>query len=301
MSRKLLLLSGIAFAILAGTLVYGLFCCRDRQGAEAEAAGGEAPVAIRPPFAVTGEGFDYRASAGFRFRRGDYRLLLPAGDSVDLGVEQLKAHFAARPGQLLEITGYGAPEEGNPSVFPTLGYARAFQVKNYFLERGFPAAALRVCGKVSASCSAAGDSLAGAVAFRILAAEAAAPGADSAGAEALKAELNARPLTLRFGSGAAEILLTPEEREKMAALAAFLDREAEALLRVTGHTDNTGGREENLRLGLERAEFIKAYLVANGLAPARIVAASRGPDEPVAGNGTPEGRSQNRRTVIVIQ
>ena len=84
-----------------------------------------------------------------------------------------------------------------------------------------------------------------------------------------------------------------------------LDRVAEALngnpsvrVRVVGHTDSSGSRAGNVSLSQARAESVAAYLAQQGVAADRLEAVGRGPDEPVADNGTPEGRSQNRRVEL---
>lgn len=66
-------------------------------------------------------------------------------------------------------------------------------------------------------------------------------------------------------------------------------------LQITGHTDNTGTRERNLSLSLERAESVRNYLVGKGVDPARLEVAGAGPDQPIADNATDDGRQLNRR------
>ncbi len=70
--------------------------------------------------------------------------------------------------------------------------------------------------------------------------------------------------------------------------------------RSRGHTDNTGSREVNKRLGAERAEAVRAFLNQNGIALNRIATISYGDESPVASNKTRAGRAQNRRVVIIV-
>ncbi len=68
-----------------------------------------------------------------------------------------------------------------------------------------------------------------------------------------------------------------------------LDRYAAALKRspqagavvITGHTDRLGPAAANQRLSLERAESVKAYLVTQGVDPARLKTRGVGAAEPV--------------------
>jgi len=66
-------------------------------------------------------------------------------------------------------------------------------------------------------------------------------------------------------------------------------------IEVSGHTDNTGRREINMRLSQARADAVKKYLVDHGVDEGRIVTRGAGPDEPIDSNATREGRANNRR------
>jgi peptidoglycan-associated lipoprotein len=74
-----------------------------------------------------------------------------------------------------------------------------------------------------------------------------------------------------------------------------------AYFEIEGHTDATGPREFNARLGLERAESVKRYLYAQHQIPLhRINTISCGAEKPVAPNTTKTGRAQNRRVVVRV-
>jgi len=68
-----------------------------------------------------------------------------------------------------------------------------------------------------------------------------------------------------------------------------------AAIAITGHTDSSGDERLNVRLSLARAEAIAAYLVQQGIAPERLIAAGAGSSSPVADNTTRYGRGLNRR------
>lgn len=71
-------------------------------------------------------------------------------------------------------------------------------------------------------------------------------------------------------------------------------------LEIQGHTDATGTRDFNMRLGEERAEAVRLYLNQKGVALNRMGTISYGETEPVDSNKTKVGRSKNRRVVIVV-
>ncbi len=70
---------------------------------------------------------------------------------------------------------------------------------------------------------------------------------------------------------------------------------------IQGHTDSTGPENYNYDLGLERAEAVRRYLNAKGGIPLhRMSVISYGKLEPIADNKTREGRSINRRVMLVV-
>lgn len=71
-------------------------------------------------------------------------------------------------------------------------------------------------------------------------------------------------------------------------------------LMVSGHTDNTGTHESNIKYGQLRADVITDMLVEYGMKKENITAVSRGESQPIATNNTEEGKKQNRRVEIEI-
>ena len=70
---------------------------------------------------------------------------------------------------------------------------------------------------------------------------------------------------------------------------------------IEGHTDSTGDKALNERLGLMRAEAVKRYLYEKHQVPLhKINVISYGEEKPVAPNNTRDGRAQNRRVVIKV-
>ena len=74
-----------------------------------------------------------------------------------------------------------------------------------------------------------------------------------------------------------------------------------AYIEIEGHTDNSGPKDLNYQLGLQRAENVKRYLYEQHQVPLhKINVISYGEDKPIAPNNTRDGRAQNRRVVIKI-
>ena len=74
-----------------------------------------------------------------------------------------------------------------------------------------------------------------------------------------------------------------------------------AFIEIEGHTDNTGSKDINYKLGLERADAVKRYIYETHQVPLhRINVISYGEEKPIAPNNTRAGRAQNRRVVIKV-
>jgi peptidoglycan-associated lipoprotein len=74
-----------------------------------------------------------------------------------------------------------------------------------------------------------------------------------------------------------------------------------AYFEIEGHTDNVGATEINERLGLQRAEAVKAYLYEQHKIPLhRMNVISYGEAKPVEKNNTSKGRAMNRRVVLRV-
>lgn len=109
------------------------------------------------------------------------------------------------------------------------------------------------------------------------------------------------PGNVVFDTGRAILSPTPENQTILTQLKQFLlDTPKVTVLRIEGYTDNVGKPESNLELSGKRALAIKHWLVANGIAPERVVAVGFGQEKPIADNATPEARAQNRRTEFKI-
>ena len=94
--------------------------------------------------------------------------------------------------------------------------------------------------------------------------------------------------------------LNPQFNDVLDKLANTLIEYNQTVIQIAGHTDSTGSHDYNMKLSLQRAESVKAYLVSRGVPAARLVTVGAGPDYPIASNATEEGRAENRRVEITI-
>jgi outer membrane protein OmpA-like peptidoglycan-associated protein len=101
-----------------------------------------------------------------------------------------------------------------------------------------------------------------------------------------------------FVSGRSE--LRAGSSEHLNKLVSFLNRYPERNAVIEGYTDSIGTEGYNQGLSERRAESVRSYLVAQGIASARLDATGKGESNPVADNASSEGRQQNRRVEVII-
>lgn len=97
--------------------------------------------------------------------------------------------------------------------------------------------------------------------------------------------------------------IQPDNRAKaqLDEIALKMQQNPQLRARITGHTDDRGSEQANMRVGQRRADAVKDYLVKqHNLDPNRIETRSAGESSPIADNTTAEGRKQNRRVEIEL-
>jgi len=85
------------------------------------------------------------------------------------------------------------------------------------------------------------------------------------------------------------------------AAAETLQKQGDTKVEVAGYTDDRGDAAYNQKLSQRRAEAVRQYLIDKGIDASRLTAKGYGESNPVADNGTAEGRFKNRRVELVPQ
>ena len=107
-----------------------------------------------------------------------------------------------------------------------------------------------------------------------------------------------RTTTVNFEFAKAALL--PTSAATLDVLADVLRRYPDLRVEVGGHTDDRGSDATNDALSQRRAESVRDYLVASGVASDRLTAVGYGERRPVADNGNDTGRALNRRVEFVV-
>ncbi|RME98783.1 MAG: cell envelope biogenesis protein OmpA, partial [Bacteroidetes bacterium] len=242
-----------------------------------------------------GNEFAYELKDGLPFLRSSYRPVTPLASEWNNFWPAVASYLQAHPERALLLTGLYYADEVNNSIFPNLGIARATDVKNHLIAAGVPSTQLLTAGELLDGDAPQTLSSGLRLAF------AAAPAPDQERLDTIRQHIQAAPITLYFNTNANDLVLSSEQRQDFADLTFYLDQVPEARIRVSGYTDSQGSRDYNLKLSQERADFVRDYLVRNGLAGERINTLGLGPDGPVASNATEEGRALNRRVEVTLE
>lgn len=293
-------LLGILITILAG--IYFYYTCCSECGATVkkepvkEAIIPAESTATSYPFAFSNGDYAFTENDNYNFNTSGSSILMPLSTKLEGGIASLKGFLGENASKVLNITGYYKSDETNDSAFPNLGLARANAVKNHLVANGISSAQINTLGSLRDEMVAKDNMFSGPVSYGL---DSKAENADDE-LKTLYERIKANPLVLHFNTAQTSINLNAEQRQKVADISRYLDKVVDATANVTGHTDNTGNRNTNIRLGQERADFGKAYLAKNGIPTAKINSSSKGSDKPVATNATKEGQAENRRTVITL-
>lgn len=94
--------------------------------------------------------------------------------------------------------------------------------------------------------------------------------------------------------------LTPAAVEILDSILPKLKADDVLGIMVSGHTDSVGTDRYNQGLSERRAASVVSYLVSQGVPADKVRSQGFGESQPVADNGTDEGRAQNRRVEIAI-
>jgi outer membrane protein OmpA-like peptidoglycan-associated protein len=94
-------------------------------------------------------------------------------------------------------------------------------------------------------------------------------------------------------------VIRAESKPTLDKVVAVLKSQPAWKLTIEGHTDASGDEAHNQELSKKRAESVKAYVAAAGIAADRLTAQGMAASVPLAPNETPIGRAQNRRVELV--
>lgn len=98
-----------------------------------------------------------------------------------------------------------------------------------------------------------------------------------------------------------QAVIKPESHDLCRQIARLMIEHPEVLqVSVEGHADERGGDDFNLDLSTRRAAAVRAFLIANGVSPGRLVSTGWGEQKPIADGSDEAAWSQNRRVEFLV-
>lgn len=188
---------------------------------------------------------------------------------------------------ILKITGKYFEEEGKAEGFDNLGFARAAQVKE-LLGKSLSDGRFEFRAQTMDEREGVRQNPFDAFSYEWVEPEATV-------SETVE-ELEDR-IVMRFPYGSTEKEYDAKVEEYLDKLAERVKKTGEKIT-LTGHTDNSGDEEFNIKLGQGRANGIRNFLVKKGVPADLITVSSKGESQPVASNDTEAGQRENRRVEL---
>ena len=188
--------------------------------------------------------------------------------------------------KLLEITGQYFDGETKPADHETMGLARASKIRDLYFN-DIPEEKISLRSRTMEESKGSREQYFEAILFGWV--------TPAAGIEELE-ELEDR-IIIRFPANSTEKENDPKVDDYLQKLAQRVIRSGEKI-EITGHTDNSGRKKDNLILGNNRADQIRKILIKSGVPEDQVRIASKGESQPVASNATATGRQNNRRAEV---
>ena len=306
MNKPIPLLAGLLGLWLVGTSAwyYQSSCCATASAVESTISRNApvvAPITKVTPLAQ----IDIRDAATFSSTANDNLSFAPSAhqysnnisDTLNAVFDNTVTYLNKNPERSIRLTGSYSTAETNNSILSTLGLGRANQVKKLLVELGASEEQIELADRVTTTADTVNGLLINLVTYDFFAT----PVPDTDRLAAIEKRLRANPLTLYFETDAQTIELSQEQRQFFTDLTYYLSKKPTAGIRSTGHTDDRGEALANEYLSRKRSEFVRDYLVDNGIQTEQIWVLYEGEEQPIADNETIEGRATNRRVEVALR
>ena len=272
---------------------YHCSSCSSCHVEEAKVISTDPKIPTPPGFLVEDGTWKTSSSSNILFPRSSNLPTIPP--EVMVALDSVVAHSNLNK-RTLAISGYYSPKENNFTDFDDVGIARAEEIKKLLVAKGIPPSQISTQGVLSESIFfTPKDTLIGVIQIGFGAETIVPPSKEEAEKKLLE------PRTIYFGTGQPNIPMTPQLLDYLKRAEAYISEHPEVKLTVTGHTDNVGDADKNMRLSLARAAFAKSILTENGIKATNIETYGKGQTEPIESNDNEDGRAKNRRVTIKLQ
>jgi OmpA-OmpF porin, OOP family len=118
-------------------------------------------------FSISGYEFSFNCNANILFTKSNSTFILPLNECIDNGFNQLKSFLASHNQKIIVVEGFAKNSETNSSSYPTLGLARAEEVKKYLVNKGFEANSIFLNGVSNDDLSSDGTNILNPISIRV--------------------------------------------------------------------------------------------------------------------------------------
>ena len=106
-------------------------------------------------------------------------------------------------------------------------------------------------------------------------------------------------ITLKVSFELGKSYLLPESYSELNKLSQYLFRHPNFVIKINGHSDNSGSKSKNQKLSEQRAQAVFEYLIGKGVQN-KMYYQGYGSSVPIADNSTDDGKAKNRRVEFEI-
>lgn len=261
------------------------------------------------PFEITDPAhrFSLKAEDNFVFDYNSAQFLMPLSNFMETQVELLANYLKEHPDRQLKITGYNHPDEAHYGALQNLGLARANAVRSLLLQAGAPSTQLLIDGiaeeRLAVLSSELYDQfLPNALGFKFEA-------LSTPRVKALKKKIADVTESLKkrqvfrfkdFGLEEEKIVVDEDLKTYLNELILYLSSQPKSAVYVVGHSNTLETKEKSALKGRERANYVRNFLVEQGIAPNQINTTTAGDSHPLGKRETRYGQQINRRVDLFI-
>ena len=212
---------------------------------------------------------------------------------------KISTYLKANPDKMLALTGIYGLSENNKTKFNTLGLARAEAVKEVLVKNGAGIDQITTAGMDEPNPGFADKKLANESSVKF---------------EFFNNEVISNTNALGFDESKTVYFEgdeygfpddDPKLLEIIEYMESYLITNPEAIVTVSGYTDNQGSKKEKLRIASKRADRIRRifrrYKGGKVFDSPQVVQKAIGPQDPKADNETAEGMALNNRVTITVE
>ncbi len=241
--------------------------------------------------------FNVTVNDFFEFFKNDSSHIPTIKAELENEIESTVNYLNMNPGRMMTIIGYYAMDEVYDGQYQDLGWSRAVHIQKYLVDLGAPSNQLKVTSRLQPQNWFYDGVLKKGVDFEFSELE-----DTGMRLEEIKSILNAEPIIIFFKKDDWDVYLEDEQSSRIADLAYYLDQVDESIIKIKGHSDDTGNTTLQKRNSNKRAVAVKDYFLENsGIPSDKMEARGYGASRPLADNATEEGKAQNRRVEIILE